>query len=167
MKKLIIAYLFFFYLIVSSCNYYKVDKSYPNGIGLAAALDREKIIIMHTSDGVYHLTNPVINENGNILTGIAVNLGAKYAKRRQVKKSVNRYNKSKETPHKEVHIFVSQYAKKDSSNQILVQTEDIKRMDVYKNQFWLGIIATYALGFIIFLGAWFISYMWLSYLSGY
>jgi hypothetical protein len=150
-------------LSLSSCHYYKVGKSLPNAYGLENEVYARKDILVHTGTEVFLLANPELKDYNKTLTGKAIAPGPYHQFYKKTKKSATLYSKSEGNPGNEVHLYVSQFAIEDSTKQVWVQTEDIKRMAVYENQKDFNLISAILL-FILSIVAFFFILVFVSLL---
>jgi hypothetical protein len=142
-------------LTLQGCHYFKIAATTTDGTEVDGAVRRDKYIVVHTDNGVWHLSYPEVDKTNSLLTGKMTPLGIdhefyKLAKRRHG----NRYKYRSGDPSTEVHLYINEYSV-DSLNFVVIPLDGIKRLDVYGKEkgktivtYVVGIAASAYVGFV-------------------
>ncbi len=132
-------------------NYYKVAASTSDGEQVEGAIAREKYIIVHNNNDVWHLKNPEINKSTDELTGTRTELPSNHLFYLKVEARKNlKYNQSEGHPENEVHIYLTEYAI-DDRNNVVISLQSINRLDVYDKSIGKNILSY----FVVYVGGYF------------
>jgi hypothetical protein len=139
-------------------NHFKIAATTSDGQQIEGAINREKYIIVHNNNDVWHLKNPELNKLTSELIGVKTELPNNHLFYRKVEFARNlNYNRSEGNPENEVHIYITEYSI-DDLNQVIIPINSINRLDVYDKRVGKNVLS-YVGAFIggyfalIFIGA--------------
>lgn len=130
---------------LQGCHYFKIAASTTDGTEVDGAVRRDKYIVVHAENGVWHLLYPEVDRANGLLMGRMGPLGPNHQFYKLAKKQKgNRYKRSAGDPESEVHLYINEYSI-DSLDYVVIPMDGIKRLDVYGKEKGKTII-TYVIG---------------------
>lgn len=130
---------------LQGCHYFKIAATTTDGTEVDGAVKRDKYIVVHAENGVWHLLFPEVDKTNNLLTGKMSPLGPDHEFYKLVRKQRgNRYKYKSGDPSNEVHLYINEYSI-DSLNYVVIPFDGIKRLDVYAKEKGKTIV-TYVIG---------------------
>ncbi len=118
-----------FSTMTSGCYYYKVNKTTePPSTAISRMQDDQKLMILHLDDKAWYLFDITIDDkfiNGNISS-----LPENYKFKTVRPDAANRYKKKDSQVLNEVHIYISELTRQDSS-KISIPLSSVQKIEVY------------------------------------
>ena len=122
--------------LILGCRYYNVRSVTTTAETMAAQIDEfnksQQYAIMHSGPNIWHLSNLVLNEDNQTISGTIRAIDSTHIPRKmREQKRVHRYNKG-ETPLNEIHFYVSTSNLPDYGSEITIPFSEINSMSVNK-----------------------------------
>jgi hypothetical protein len=136
-KIISIITLFAFLNLSISCSYYKAKRIQTNSDNFSSQYNsidkRERYVIIHSGNEIWHLNNLTLNEDKKEMTASLTDVDPSHTlyPLKENKRSRG-YNKSKSRKTFEIHFYTNKNISKSATHEIIIPFADINKIEVYE-----------------------------------
>ena len=134
-KLLALLLTFLIINMTTSCSYYTVRDITPTPENISNEIENfnsiEGYAVMHSGFRIWHLENLYLNENEQLITGIAREVSDEHIPLKpRSKKQVHRYNRYKQSPFNELHFNLKQVVAPRYGQDVIIPFSEITSLSV-------------------------------------